>query len=252
MRRASMKWNRVALSGALAVMGVLAAALPAMATPASFDSSFGFESAGLEGLLTTQFSGDELLDAGAPGTSTNLAVELSNSTDLCILAAGSSSCQATTEGINSAYSVLLTVGVTVLDQATFDGPFTVFLTSVATGSGYTPEEVQVELNPTAPAGLDTSAVPGFAFDGSFNPFVRIEDVTFADSGQVFDYIGWNVTDGDTVTFRYEVLTAPDGRATPQLTANVLPLVVIPEPGTAILMGLGLAGLASSGRRLRSA
>lgn len=253
MRRTSMKLNRLALSSALAVMGVLAAALPAMATPASFDSSFGFDSAGLGDLPTGQFSGD-LFDAGAPGTSSDLRVELSNSTDLCILASGSSSCQATTAGISGAYSVLVTVGVTVLDQANFDGPFTLMLTSVAAGSGYTPSEVQVELNPTAPAGLDTAAVPGFSFGGSFNSFVRVEDETFlASNGITYDYIGWNVTDGDTVSFRYEVLTAPDGRATPQLTANVIPLiVVVPEPGTALLMGLGLAGLAASGRRLRVA
>lgn len=249
MRRFSMKWQRVVLSSAVALMGALAMALPAMATPASFDNSFGFDSVGLEALPSGQYSGD-LLDAGAPGTSSNLAVELSNSTDLCILAAGSSSCQATTAGIGGAYSVLVTIGVTVLDTNAIQGPFTLMLTSTAGISGYARNEVQVELNPTAPAGLDTSAVPGFSFGGSFNPFVRIEDTTFATSGVVYDYIGWNVTDGDTVSFRYEVLTAPNGRATPQLTANALPfIVVVPEPGTAILMGLGLAGLAASSRRL---
>lgn len=250
MRRTSMKWNRVALSSVLAVMGMLAAALPAMATLASFEGSWGFDPAGLGDLPTGQYSGD-LLDAGAPGTSSNLAVELSNSTDLCILASGSSTCQATTAGIDGAYSVLVTVGVTVLDQD-IDGPFTLMLTSVAGGSGYTSSEVQVELNPTAPAGLNSVAVPGFSFGGSFDPFVRVEDVTFlASSGVTYDYIGWTVTDGDSVSFRYEVLTAPDGRATPQLTANAI-IAVVPEPGTALLMGLGLAGLATGGRRLRSA
>ncbi len=246
----SMKWNRVALSSALAVMGALVAALPAMATPASFDSSFGFDSAGLGALPTGQFSGD-LLDAGAPGTSLNLAVELSNSTDICILASGSSTCQATTAGIGGAYSVLVTIGVSVLDQS-IDGPFTLMLTSTAGISGYEKNEVQVELNPTAPAGLNTGAVPGFSFDGSFDPFVRVEDVTFlASSGVTYDYIGWTVTDGDSVSFRYEVLTAPNGRAAPQLTANAI-TAVVPEPGTALLMGLGLAGLAAGGRRLPSA
>ncbi|MFK7894373.1 MAG: PEP-CTERM sorting domain-containing protein [Myxococcota bacterium] len=254
MRRISMNWKRVALGNALALTGLLAMALvaaPAMATPASFDNSgWGFEAAGLGSLPTGQFAGD-LGDAGAPGTSSNLLVELSNSTDLCILASGSSACQATTAGIGGAYSVLVTVGVTVLDPS-IDGPFTLLLTSVAPTAGYSPDEVQVELNPMAPSGLNTADVPGFSL-GSFNPFVRIEDVTFAGSGVTYDYIGWNVSDGDSVTFRYEVLTSPDGRSTPQLTANVIPMtVVVPEPGTALLMGLGLAGLAASGRRFGQA
>jgi hypothetical protein len=114
--------------------------------------------------------------------------------------------------------------------------FTLFLSGV-TGD-YTPAEVQIELNPVV-AGLDTSAVPGFEFDDSFDTYSHLV------YSSAYDYIGWNTSLGDRISFQYNVLTAPGTRGTPQLMANAT--AVVPEPGAALLMGLGLAGLASVNR-----
>ena len=89
------------------------------------------------------------------------------------------------------------------------------------------------------AGLDTSAVPGFEFDDSFDTYSHLV------YNSAYDYIGWNTSLGDRISFQYNVLTAPGTRGTPQLMANAT--AVVPEPGAALLMGLGLAGLASVNR-----
>ena len=157
-------------------------------------------------------------------------------------------CQADASNVNAPFSALVTLEVTVLDTATLSGPFTLFLNSLIK-TGYDASDVTIDLNPTAPAGLDTMAVPGFVFTGSFTPFVHLEFTSVGGSVALFDYIGWTVADGDFVTFRYDVDRAPVGGMAPQLTANAAP-VVVPEPTSAVLMALGLAGLAVGGNRRR--
>ena len=98
----------------------------------------------------------------------------------------------------------------------------------------------IELNPAVPAGLNTSAVPDFVWNGGFTAFVHVRDL-YAAPASIYDYIGWTVEDGATLTFRYDVLTSLKGNAYPKFTANAVP-VVVPEPGAALLLGLGLAGL----------
>ena len=99
--------------------------------------------------------------------------------------------------------------VSAVNTQLVDGPFTLFLSGLADAT-YGASEVQVELNPVVPTGLDTSALVDFAFDGSFDPFVHVIDEAYLPD-DVFHYIGWEVQLGDTVSFQYDVLTGPDGR-----------------------------------------
>jgi len=249
----SMDWARATFRGvftgtALLLATVFLAAAPVAATPAYMDSTFGFLEDGLEGLPSGTIDGEDSFlsagegaGAGAPG----LDVELSGSTNLCIFTASSPTCQGDTTGITGAYSALMTITVSAINTLEIDGPFTLLLTGLAPGS-YAASEVTVELNPTVPAGLDTSGIEGFGFEA----FGHSVDETYA-PGTLYHYIGWRVEQGDTVSFRYDVSTAPGIRGAPQLTANAVPrsVGVVPEPGTALLMGLGLAGLAIGKRRV---
>lgn len=251
MRRMNTKaMGRGAFGGALAsttffLASLLLAASPAVATPATYADSFGFLEAGLEALPVGVMDGaDDFLMVGEVGSVAGLDVELTGSTNLCVFTASSPACQADTGGITGPYSVLMTITVSAINTDAIDGPFTLFLSGRA--GVYAPSEFTVELNPTLPAGLDTSGIPGFGF-GFMG---HIVDETFGPS-TVYHYVGWRMSLGDTVSFRYDVSTAPNGRGAPQLRANATSslLVPVPEPGTALLMGLGLAGLAMAERRL---
>ncbi|MEZ7981816.1 MAG: PEP-CTERM sorting domain-containing protein [Myxococcota bacterium] len=229
--------NLMQSMAALFATGLFMTAAPALATPANFDPFYGFESAGLEGLPSFNFdSTTSFLGAGEAGGSP-VDVELRGSTDVCILF-GDSTCRADTAGITGAYSVIVSIEVSGINTELIGGEdFTLFLSGV-TGA-YAPGEVQIELNPVVLAGLDTSAVPGFEFDDSFDTYSHLV------YSSAYDYIGWNTSLGDRISFQYNVLTAPGTRGTPQLMANAT--AVVPEPGAALLMGLGLAGLASVNR-----
>ncbi len=225
------------------LFGLLLGAGPAFALPADFDPIFGFDDANLGGLPTITIGAeDAFLTAGELGMGTS-DVDLTGSTNVCILF-GDETCRANTLDVTGAYSVIMTLTVSAVNTDQISGPFTLFLSGLAIGGAYAPSEVSVELNPTLPTSLDTTAVPGFVWNETFTSFTRINDVALAPD--VYDYIGWNVNVGDSVTFRYEVSTAPGVRGTPQLTANATG--VVPEPSTALLMGLGLAGLAFAGGR----
>jgi hypothetical protein len=246
----SVQAKRGMVSGALLALMVFFVAAPVAATSANFASGgWGLDPTNLTGLPSFTIDGSvPFLDAGDPTVFNNLDVELTGSLegDICILAAGSNVCQANLNSISGPYSALVTLQIEVINTAQISGPFTLVLSGL--DGTYDPSEVSINLNPTAPAGLDTSAVSGFVFDGSFTTdFVHVEDLTNESMGDIYDYVGWTVTDLGSVTFRYDVSTAPNGRDTPGLFLNAIP-VVVPEPGTALLLGLGLAGLTVAGRR----
>ncbi len=240
-RKTSRGWG-----AAIAVL-ILAVAGPAAATPAVFATEgWGFDAAGLAGRPT--FSIDEsvpFLAAGAPGSAPNLDIELIGTTNICVLTPGSSVCRGANPAPTGPFSVLVSFTVNVLNPAV-DGPFTLMLTSLVGSLGYAPSEVAIELDPAIPAGLDTTAVPAFVFDGELDAFVHVRDL-YAPPTTIYDYVGWTVQQGSRVVFRYDVLTQLRGSSYPQFTANAVP-VVVPEPATALLFGLGLAGLSLAGGR----
>ena len=232
MRQINLMQSMAALFATVLFM----TAAPALATPANFAPLYGFESAGLEGLPSFNFDSTSFLGAGEAG-GLPVDVELRGSSDVCILF-GDSTCREDTAGITGAYSVIVSIEVSGTNTELIGGAdFTLFLSGVT--GGYAPHEVQIELNPVVLAGLDMSAVPGFEFDGSFDTYSHLV------YSSAYDYIGWNTRLGDRISFQYNVLTAPGERGTPQLMANAT--AVVPEPGAALLMGLGLAGLASVNR-----
>ena len=240
-RRTGRRTERFAAQAAL-LLGLVLSAGPALAIPANFDPTFGFDPANLGGLPTLVMGAEDSFLGAGEASSGPFDVDLTGSTDVCILF-GDETCRASTAGITGAYSVLVSLTVSAVNTSEIAGPFTLLLTGLA-GTTYGTSEVVVELDPVVPTSLDTGAVPGFVWNDSFTPFFRITDTTFDPT--LYEYLGWVVNVGDTVTFQYDVLTPPGARGAPQLMANAVPIV--PEPGTALLMGLGLVGLAVSGRR----
>lgn len=228
------------------IVGLVLLAQPAAAVSARFAAGgWGFDETNLASLpLATIDASTPFLTAGEAGAVGGLDVELLGSTVLCVLDATGQACRAASPAPSGSLSVLVSFTVGVPDAAV-SGPFTLMLTSLVAGRGYGPDDVAIPLDASAPASLDPTAVPGFVWTGQLTPFVRVRDLSAA-PGAVYDYIGWTVEDGATVTFRYDLPNGLVGNGYPQLTANAVPLVV-PEPGVALLLALGLAGLATGAR-----
>jgi PEP-CTERM motif len=229
--------------------------LPIGAFAASFDPVVAFDPTTLPAvdlLIDESVPFLEANDSSAPGATD---VQLDGSTDVCILIGASTTCQSSVNvGQSGPVSFLVTLTVAAINTPLITGPFTLLLSDLNPVPGYSRSDVTVDLNPDAIPGLDTSAVsPGFIWDpnngvNGFDPFLVVQDDAFAAMGDVRYYIGWTVGLGDTVTFKYDLADSASVLSfTPGLIAHAVP-VIVPEPGTALLLGLGLAGLCISQRR----
>ena len=255
MGRQAIRWGAMT---ALTMAALVLAVVPAAAVPANFDSTgVGFiPTTELLALPSATIDATvPLLTAGDSGGSGSFEVDFTGSSpgDVCILADSRPGvCQADLSAVSTAYSAIVTLEISALNTTEISGPFTLVLTMLTLNNSenndvYTADEVSIALDPTSPMPLDTTAVPGFNFDGSFDSMVRIEDEACSNAGVNCSYLGWSVSGvGDTATFRFDMSMAPNGRDTPKLLFNAVPIVV-PEPGTALLMALGLAGLSFAGR-----
>ena len=140
----NFSWLRMAAVVSVA-MGMLAA--PALATPANFNPSWGFDAAGLGGLPQVSIGASTpFLSAGESGAFPNLDVAFTGSTQICVLAPGSATCRGANPPLSGPFSVLVSLTVDVLNPSV-TGSFTLMLTSLVGGLGYTPGDVAIAVVP---------------------------------------------------------------------------------------------------------
>lgn len=245
----------IGVAGMLIAAAVLLATAPVTAIQASFDSTgIGFDPSDLAALPTATIGmTTEIFYAADPVKAAELGivldVALTGTATACVLTAGSSVCQSDLTQFLGDYSAIFTIDIDVLNVQDLPGEFTLVLfgmqlTDETTGAViYDASEVLVDLDP---ADLYAADIEGLGFDRIFDPFVRVQDSLCSNAGGICNYIGWTVEDGDSVSFRYDSIST-QGRNAPVLLFAAIPIVV-PEPGSALLMGLGLIGLALGGSR----
>ncbi|MBW2501224.1 MAG: PEP-CTERM sorting domain-containing protein [Deltaproteobacteria bacterium] len=252
----------------IALVGVGIGLAPAVGLAARFQEAgangfqVGFvsdaEIEALDDFVIDDVSVPNFITAGVdPGS----AVVLSQS--VCILPTGGNVCE-TSAGGASTVGAIVTWEITSIDTAEIETPFTLMFTGLVSPleqptpeTGYLSSEVDIGVNVAAPPGLDTSRTPGVELDPSsptgFDPFVLVRDETFGTGSAADLYLGWTVVAGvgDKITFFFEVDPLREDMEkvpyAPQFRIAAIP-VVVPEPGTALLMGLGLASLTWSRRR----
>jgi hypothetical protein len=145
----------------------------------------------------------------------------------CFLVVGGTGCQGTIfEG--DAYSDVVTLTLESVEGGMPSDGIVLFLSGMASFPAYEVDDVAVELDPTNP-------------DFTFDDFLHL---TLTVSESTFHYFGFELdTIGESVTFQYDVAEQLLA-GTPVFTTNAL----VPEPSTALLVGIGLLGLAFRQRR----
>jgi hypothetical protein len=256
MRRMdSMRTRRLSTIGT-AVVTVVAwwLALPGMASAASFLSDVAFDPATLGPVDVVIDSTVDLFDANDLNAPGNTDVQIDGSLDLCILVGASTTCASANStddaspfiGDIGPITFLVTLTVAKINNPAITGPFTLVMRDLIGGLGYTRDAVTVDNTYAEITGLDPN---GFDFDetngiNGFDPFLVVQDNV--EPGDIRYYLGWEVNEGDSVTFRFDLKAGQTVQEFfPGFTYSAIP---VPEPGTALLMGLGLVGLTLAGRR----
>jgi len=250
----------VALAGLLVTPAVALAARFQDAGTNGFQVGF-VSDAEIEALDDFVIDGVSVPNFITAGVDPASAVVLSQS--VCILPTGGDVC-GTSAGGASTVEAIVTWEITSIDTAEIQTPFTLIFTGLVSPleqpmpeTGYLSSEVDIGVNATAPPGLDTRLTPGVELDPSspsgFDPFVLVRDETFGTGSAADLFLGWTVVAGvgDKITFFYEVDPLREDTEgipyAPQFRIAAIP-VVVPEPGTAVLIGFGLAGLTRSRRQ----
>ena len=231
------------LFGTIALLAVL----PSSTLAASFATDFGFDPSTLDPVDLMLDSSTELLDANDLAAPGNTDVQIDGSLDLCILLTPSTTCESSTfvgEPAPVSFIVKLTVAK-INDAALASGPFTLILRDLNPAPGYPRSNVTVDDSYAAIPGFDPN---GFDFDpmngiNGFDPFQVIEHEVAP--GDIRYYLGWTVMLNDTVTFKFDL---EKGSTQANLPGFLFSAVPVPEPGTTLLIGLGLVGLCVAGRR----
>lgn len=249
MKRLNSVRTRRVSSLATVLFGALAllAALPGGANAASFAPNFGFDPATLGPVDLMLDSSTVLLDANDLAAPGNTDVQIDGSFDLCILIGSSTKCDSSIfvgEPAPVSFIVTLTVAK-INDPALASSPFTLILRDLNPAPGYARTDVTVDDSYAAIPNFNPN---GFDFDpnngiNGFDPFRVIEHEVAP--GDIRYYLGWTVILGDSVTFKFDL---EDGSIRNNLPGFLFSATAVPEPGTALLIGLGLVGLSVAGRR----
>jgi len=155
---------------------------------------------------------------------------------VCFYLQGSTTCQANLPAAGvTPYSLAVTYTITALNVAQNASGVLLVIESLGLPMGYSIPDAGIAVA-GAPIGAQT-----------FDPLSGIEDNAFG-PGFEYYYLGWLVTSvGETFTLRIDVADQlASGNPFP-VTSSAPIFNVVPEPGTALLLGLGLAGLAAAGR-----